>query len=79
MPSHDKSCNNTGAALRAKGELRAAIKSYDRAIEINPKHVGARYNKSMLLLNLEDFKTGWPACEYRWKKSKLDSVPVISS
>ena len=79
MPSHDKSCNNMGAALRAKGELRAAIKSYDRAIEINPKHVGARYNKSMLLLNLEDFKMGWPAYEYRWKKSKLDSVPVISS
>ena len=62
-----------GAALRAKGELKAAIKSYDRAIEINPKHVGARYNKSMLLLNLEDFKMGWPAHEYRWKKSKLDS------
>jgi ADP-heptose:LPS heptosyltransferase len=33
----------------------------------------------MLLLNLEDFKMGWPAYEYRWKKSKLDSVPVISS
>ena len=68
-----------GAAMRAKGELSAAIKSYDRAIEINPKHVGARYKKLMLLLNLEDFKMGWPAYEYRRKKSKLDSVPVISS
>jgi len=79
MPNHHNACNNMGAALRAKGELQAAIKSYDSAIKINPKNVDARYNKSLLLLNLESFKKGWPAYEYRWKKSKLDSVPTLSS
>jgi hypothetical protein len=33
------------AALRAKGMLQAAIKSYETAIEINPNNVGAQYNK----------------------------------
>lgn len=79
MPNHHNACNNMGAALRAKGELQAAIKSYDSAIKINPKNVDARYNKSLLLLNLESFKKGWPAYGYRWKKSKLDSVPTLSS
>lgn len=45
MPNHHNACNNMGAALRAKGELQAAIKSYDSAIKINPKNVDARYNK----------------------------------
>ena len=30
------------------------------------------------MLNLEDFKTGWPTYEYRWKKSKLDSALTLT-
>ena len=76
--NNSEAWNNKGDALRGQGKLNAAIESYDKTIEISPDHMDARYNRSLLVLNLEDFKTGWPTYEYRWKKSKLDSAPTLT-
>ena len=77
-PSKREAFNNMGVALRGKGALKAAIGCYDKAIAIDPHNVSAHYNKALLLLNLLDFEAGWPLYEYRWQKSKLDSVPVVT-
>ena len=77
-PSKREAFNNMGVALRGKGALKAAIGCYDKAITIDPHNVSAHYNKALLLLNLLDFEAGWPLYEYRWRKSKLDSVPVVT-
>ncbi len=45
---------NRGNALARAGRLPAAIASYDRALELDPNHVDARYNRDLLQQYLED-------------------------
>jgi len=71
--------NNMGVAFDSKGALKAAIASYDKTIAIDPLNVTAHFDKALLLLKLQDFKAGWPMYEYRWKKSKFNSVPIVTS
>ena len=44
---------NLGTALRAAGQLAAALAANDRAIELAPQHPGAWFNRANLLLQLE--------------------------
>lgn len=44
---------NRGNALARAGELRAAIAAYDRALELDPDHEDARYNRDLLEKLLE--------------------------
>src|SRR5690606_17070845 len=44
---------NRGNALARAGELRAAIAAYDRALELDPDHEDARYNRDLLQELLE--------------------------
>ncbi|MCW9046937.1 MAG: VWA domain-containing protein [Gammaproteobacteria bacterium] len=39
---------NRGNALAKAGDMQAAIKAYDRTLEINPDHEDAKYNKQLL-------------------------------
>ena len=70
--------NNMGVAFYRKGALKAAIACYDKTIAIDPYYGTALFDKAVLLLKLQDFKAGWPMYEYRWKKSKLDSTPLVT-
>ncbi len=45
---------NRGNALARAGQLPAAIASYDRALELDPNHEDARYNRDLLQQYLED-------------------------
>jgi Ca-activated chloride channel homolog len=45
---------NRGNALARAGQLPAAIASYDRALELDPSHADARYNRDLLQQYLED-------------------------
>jgi Ca-activated chloride channel family protein len=45
---------NRGNALAKAGQLPAAIASYDRALELDPDHEDARYNRDLLEQYLED-------------------------
>lgn len=45
---------NRGNALAKAGQLPAAIASYDRALELDPNHEDARYNRDLLKQYLED-------------------------
>ena len=45
---------NRGNALAKAGQLRAAIAAYDRALELDPSHADARYNRELVEQLLED-------------------------
>jgi len=45
---------NRGNALAKAGQLPAAIASYERALELDPNHEDARYNRDLLKQYLED-------------------------
>lgn len=45
-------CLDKGIALFDQGKYDEALKSYDRAIEVNPQNAGAWYNKSFALNRL---------------------------
>ncbi len=45
---------NRGNALARAGQLPAAIAAYDRALELDPNHADARYNRDLLEQYLED-------------------------
>ena len=45
---------NRGNALAKAGQLPAAIAEYDRALELNPEHEDARYNRDLLQQYLQD-------------------------
>ena len=70
--------NNMANAFSRKGDIDSAVKCFEKALKIEPKNVGSHYNKALLVLNLQDFENGWPMYEYRWKKSKLDSTPLVT-
>ena len=50
--SADK-CYNKGNDLCKLGKYEEAIKCFDKAIEIDPKYVGAWYNKGFFLTRME--------------------------
>jgi len=45
---------NRGNALAKAGQLQAAIAAYDRALELEPSHDDARYNRDLVQQLLED-------------------------
>jgi Ca-activated chloride channel family protein len=45
---------NRGNALAKAGQVPAAIAAYDRALELDPSHEDARYNRDLLAQYLED-------------------------
>ena len=54
-----------GQALHLRGEIPAALSSYDRTIAIDPGHVLAHARRGTARLAIGDFAGGWP--EYEWR------------
>ena len=68
---HDvTSHNNLGSMLRIQGRLPEALASYQLAVGLDPQSIPARWNRSLALLQAEDFTQGWPEYEWRWKRRK---------
>ena len=51
-----------------KDPSRNRRRNFEQALRLNPNHVGARFNRSMLLLLTGDFEKGWPEYEFRGKE-----------
>jgi tetratricopeptide (TPR) repeat protein len=58
---------NLGYALERSRRLNEARAAYDRALEIDPANVGATFDRSMVLLALGEYETGWRDYDYRWQ------------
>ncbi len=53
---------------RQFGEAEA---SYRKALELNPSHIDAHWNLSLLMLLVGNFHEGWHEHEWRWKTGQL--------
>ncbi|MCA9181547.1 MAG: tetratricopeptide repeat protein, partial [Planctomycetales bacterium] len=51
---------------------RAAMQTYDRAVELAPDHAEARFSRSLALLRNGDFERGWVEFQWRWKTEQLN-------
>ncbi|SDR22748.1 Tetratricopeptide (TPR) repeat [Rhizobiales bacterium GAS191] len=65
-PSSPDVLTNLAVVLQQAGRHEEALAEYERAISIDPDHLGARFNLSLLLLLRADFARGWREYEHRW-------------
>lgn len=64
-PKHVGILMNSARLLVADGNYAGALRNYDRALKVAPKHDMARWHRSMLLLTMGDFANGWTDHEAR--------------
>jgi tetratricopeptide (TPR) repeat protein len=50
-------CDTKGLALNNLGKYNEAIEYYDKALQIDPKHADALYNKGLALNKLQGTKS----------------------
>ena len=50
--------NNEGVTLEKNGDLKAAVETYRRALELDPAHNGIRVNLAVALLRTGDWREG---------------------
>lgn len=60
--------SNLGLSYQASGLLNQAALAFSNAIALNPDHVNARWNMSLLLLLIGDYAAGWREYEWRWRR-----------
>lgn len=65
-PPQSSSIYNYGITLKNQGEAEAAIRAFDRALELDPNNCDARWDRSHELLRLGRWEEGWRDYEIRW-------------
>ena len=63
--------NNYGNVLREVGDPAGAIPFLQRAVQLSPDNVTARFNLAVCYLLQGDYANGWPAYESRWQYEHL--------
>lgn len=58
---------NLGTALKAVGDLHAAIESFDQALAIRPGYNDAIYMRALCQMIIGEFESGLPGYESRWQ------------
>jgi tetratricopeptide (TPR) repeat protein len=61
--------NNKGLVLQNLMRVHEALAEYDKALAIVPNLEDARFNRSLCLLLVGDYKQAWHEHEWRWKRS----------
>lgn len=64
-PTHVPTLMNTARLLVADGNYAGALRNYDRALKVAPKHSMARWHRGMLRLTMGEFANGWSDHEAR--------------
>jgi len=65
-PPESSSIYNYGITLKNQGEGEAALRAFDRALELDPANCDARWDRSHELLRLGRWGEGWRDYEIRW-------------
>jgi len=68
-PDNTDALVNRSNALGNLGRFAEAVESCERAIALKPDLAEAHWNKALTCLLLGDFERGWPAYEWRWRRS----------
>jgi hypothetical protein len=58
---------NLGAVYEDAGQLRDAVRAYERAIAIDGQSAAAHFNRSLAWLRSGELARGWQEYEWRWK------------
>jgi len=77
-PNNPEAYLNRGNIHQELGRLELAKQDYTKAIELAPNLADAHFNLSLLLLLEGNLEEGWAKYDWRWKRKKLDSDPLIS-
>jgi tetratricopeptide (TPR) repeat protein len=76
--AQDRNCaaafNNYGNVLRECGEPEGAIAFLQRATQLDPANITARFNLAVAWLLMGDYQQGWPQYEYRWQYEHLNGL-----
>lgn len=67
-----------GAAHWEMRRYEQAVADFKRANEISPDDPNANWILGLLSLQLNDFKTGWPLYETRWKSERFKSKKLVT-
>ena len=73
-PQHHRALNNLAKLYHDWGKLELALSFYDRCIQDNPDYAEARFNRSVLLLTMGEFKSGWQEYEWRFRRSNWANI-----
>ena len=76
FPRLPEAHNNLGVALRASGEINQAIKSYQKAIKLDPNYMIARKNLARAFWQTEKIEEALDNYIFLLKKSDVDSQVV---
>lgn len=69
VPGHRQALNNLGKVNQDMGRLDRALSFYDQCLALHPLHADAHFNRATLLLSMGDYRKGWDAYEWRFKRS----------
>ena len=78
-PKNPEAYLNRGNIHQELKQLELAKLDYTKAIELAPNLADAHFNLSLLLLLEGNLEEGWAKYDWRWKRKKLDSEPLIRS
>jgi hypothetical protein len=73
-PNNSQAWNNRGRALQVLNRHQEAVDSFDKAIALDKNYADAHSNRALSLLTLGDFARGFPAYEWRWKRSGMTDL-----
>jgi tetratricopeptide (TPR) repeat protein len=75
-PAEIEAWTTLGIILVSLGEVEHGIRSFDRALAIDPDYPFAQWNKSLALLSMGNYAEGWRLYEARWQL-RGESVPKL--
>jgi tetratricopeptide (TPR) repeat protein len=68
---HAGAFNNYGNVLRETGDPAGAVPFLQRAIQLDPANITAKFNLAVAYLLQGDYTRGWPQYESRWQYEHL--------
>jgi tetratricopeptide (TPR) repeat protein len=72
-PQYAEAHVNLGSCYKEQGRLEEAITYYQMALWYRPGLASAEYNRALAWLQAGDYARGWPAYEWRWRRSSAPS------
>ncbi|WP_374440468.1 tetratricopeptide repeat protein [Stella sp.] len=74
-PAGAELCNERAILLMMSGRTEEAVAEFDRALVLQPDFVAPRFNRSLALLRLGDFRRGWAEYEHRFRTEMVRPLP----
>ena len=70
-PDNAPAWANLGSVTKNLGDLKTALRCYERALALQPEHPNIRWNRALCLLAAGRLAEGWADYDYRWQSGAL--------